>query len=206
MALAPTPAALLRLSVGNGSPATLPDLTAEAVRAPGAMREEALQYGPLHGIDALRDGQLRLLAEDGVRTAPDAIIVVDGGKQALEFVARAHLSPGDLVALTVPTVLTAIGIFRREGATFLPPNRGGRPRRRACRRADGRRLRGARATRPAHPHVSRNASTDSARKSGSASVSFACGQSHHAVASRRSATGSGNRRRIGRDGTPPTMV
>jgi DNA-binding transcriptional MocR family regulator len=51
---------------------------------------------------------------------------VDGGKQALERVARAHLSPGDLVALTVPTVLTAIGILRREGATLLPPNRSGR--------------------------------------------------------------------------------
>jgi 2-aminoadipate transaminase len=120
VALAPTPAGLLKLSVGNGSPATLPDLTAEAVRALGAMREEALQYGPLYGIDALRDGLVRLLAEDGVRTARDGIIVVNGGKQALELVARALLAPGDLVALTAPTFLTAISIFRREGATFLP--------------------------------------------------------------------------------------
>ncbi len=120
VALAPAPAGLLKLSVGNGSPATLPDLTAEAVRALGAMREETLQYGPLHGLDALRDGLVALLAEDGVRTVRDAIVVVNGGKQALELVARALLSPGDLVALTAPTFLTAIAIFRREGAVFLP--------------------------------------------------------------------------------------
>jgi 2-aminoadipate transaminase len=120
VALAPAPSGLLKLSVGNGSPATLPDLTAEAVRALGALREEALQYGPLYGLDALRDGLVRLLAEDGIKTERDAIIVVNGGKQALELVARALLAPGDLVALTAPTFLTAIAIFGREGATFLP--------------------------------------------------------------------------------------
>lgn len=109
----------LKLSAGNGCPQTLPDLSAEAELAAGAYKHETLQYGPLFGLDALRDGIASFLAADGVAAQRDNIIIVNGGKQALELVGRAFLEPGDAVVVTAPTFLTAISIFAFEGANFI---------------------------------------------------------------------------------------
>ena len=119
VALVRSSANTLRLSAGSGCPQTLPDLSAEAELASRKYKDETLQYGPLFGLDALRDGLAAFLAEDGIVAQRDNIIVVNGGKQALELIGRAFLDRGDVVVVTAPTFLTTISIFAFEGASFI---------------------------------------------------------------------------------------
>lgn len=119
ISLAPARSDALKLSVGNGAPATLPDLTEETHLALTQYRQETLQYGPLYGLDALRDGLAHFLAGDGVAATRENIIVVNGGKQALELIGRALIDPGDAVIVTAPTFITTLTLFAGEGATFI---------------------------------------------------------------------------------------
>lgn len=119
VALAPARRDAIRLSAGNLYPPVLPDLSEEAAEALGEQRGETLQYGPLFGLDALRDGLVAFLADDGLAATRDNILVVNGGKQALELIGRVLIEPGDAVVVTAPTFLTAISIFGFEGARFI---------------------------------------------------------------------------------------
>jgi len=108
----------IQLGGGYGFPDEFPDIVTEAMAAAEA-REEGLQYGPLYGLDDLRDEIVRYLSEDGIAAARDNILVVNGAKQGLDLACRLFLDKGDTVIVAAPTYLTAASILRAAEATFL---------------------------------------------------------------------------------------
>lgn len=76
-------------------------------------------YLPL-GLPALREAVARHLTQQGLRTAPEQVLVTSGAQQAISLCAALFLQPGDAVALENPTYLTAIDIFTTCGARLLP--------------------------------------------------------------------------------------
>lgn len=108
----------IQLGGGYGFPDTLPDIVAEAVAAAEA-KAETLQYGPLYGLDDLRDTIVAYLAQDGIVAARENILVVNGAKHGLDLACRVFLEPGDTVIVAAPTYLTAVHILKDAEASFL---------------------------------------------------------------------------------------
>lgn len=104
---------------GHAFPGILPDLSAESMRALGAFRGEALQYGTRPGLPELRAWISAYMKEDGATVAADEIIVVNGAKHGIDLVCSALLEPGDAIVVTAPTYYTAIPIFRSHRVQFI---------------------------------------------------------------------------------------
>lgn len=109
------------ISLGSGAayPPLLPEVVAEAVEAVGPLREEAMQYGPLMGLDDLREEICRYVSEDGIRAQPGNVLVTYGAKSAFDLACRVFLEPGDRVIVTRPTYMTAIHIMRTHNVRFV---------------------------------------------------------------------------------------
>jgi 2-aminoadipate transaminase len=124
---APAPAGSIAFDSGHASPLVLPDLTRESHLALTQHRAETLQYAPRAGLPELRRWIAEYMQVDGVRVAPESILVTNGAKHALELVCRALLDDGDAVVVTAPTYFSAIPILRSYGATFVevPQDRDG---------------------------------------------------------------------------------
>ena len=90
------------LSVGSAYPPTLPDLSREAAEAAGDHTAQSMQYGPLMGLDDLRDAIAAYVAEDGVSCTRDNVLVTNGAKHATDLAARVFLDPGDRMIVTTP--------------------------------------------------------------------------------------------------------
>ena len=108
----------IQLGGGYGFPEEFPDIVTEAMEA-AADSAEGLQYGPLYGLDDLRDEVVRYLAQDGIAAARDNILIVNGAKQGLDLACRVFLEKGDMVIVAAPTYLTAASILKAAEATFL---------------------------------------------------------------------------------------
>ena len=78
-----------------------------------------LQYCPTEGHLAFRETLTDLAAKRGITTSPANILVLAGSQQGLDLIARALISPGDLVIIGVPSYLGAIQIFRAAGARLV---------------------------------------------------------------------------------------
>jgi 2-aminoadipate transaminase len=117
---------LIQLGGGYGFPEELPDIVTEAMEA-GNAREETLQYGPLYGLDDLRDAIVDYLRDDGIAAARENILVVNGAKHGLDLACRVFLEQGDAVVVAAPSYLTAIAILKAAEATFIsiPQDEGG---------------------------------------------------------------------------------
>jgi DNA-binding transcriptional MocR family regulator len=71
----------------------------------------ALQYSISEGDPELRAWIAEHMREKGVACGPDNILITSGSQQALEFLGRLFISPGDTVAVTAPTYLGALQAF-----------------------------------------------------------------------------------------------
>lgn len=111
------PGAIL-LSSGLAYPPLLPDVAREAADA-AARAGEALQYGPLMGIDDLREAVRQFVAADGVACTPDNVLITYGAKDALDLACRVFIEPGDRIIVTRPTYMTALQIMRAHGAALV---------------------------------------------------------------------------------------
>jgi DNA-binding transcriptional MocR family regulator len=80
----------------------------------------ALQYAPSEGYAPLRDHIAASLAAHGVAGTRDNILITSGAQQALDFVGRLFLSPGDEVLVARPTYLGALQAFNAHGPVFGP--------------------------------------------------------------------------------------
>lgn len=109
----------ISLNSGAAYPPCLPDVVREAVEAFGPLREEAMQYAPLMGIDDLREEICRYVAEDGIKAGPDNVLITYGSKSAFDLACRVFVEPGDRIIVTRPTYMTAIHIMRTHGVAFL---------------------------------------------------------------------------------------
>lgn len=109
----------ISLASGAAYPPLLPDVVREAAEAVGPRREEAMQYGPLMGLDDLREEICRFVAGDGVQAKPENVLVTYGAKNALDLACRVFVEPGDRVIVTRPSYMTAIHIMRTHNVQFV---------------------------------------------------------------------------------------
>lgn len=109
----------IALNSGAAYPPCLPDVVREASEAVGPLREEAMQYAPLMGLDDMREEICNFVAEDGVKCKPENVLVTYGSKSALDLACRVFIEPGDRIIVTRPTYMTAIHIMRTHNVQFL---------------------------------------------------------------------------------------
>ena len=97
-------------------------LTDEATAA------SCLQYSPSEGYLPLRRWLVGHMAELGVPCDEDNIVITCGSQQALEFLGRLLLSPGDTALVTAPTYLGALQAFSAYEPRYdeLRPEQGNR--------------------------------------------------------------------------------
>lgn len=112
---------IISFAGGLPSPATFPkeevaDLVRDVVLADG---EWALQYGPTEGDPRLKDEIVKILADDGVTTLPENIIVTSASQQALDLIAKVFLNRKNTVIVGRPSYVGAIGAFKSYAANFV---------------------------------------------------------------------------------------
>jgi GntR family transcriptional regulator/MocR family aminotransferase len=83
-----------------------------------ALPAAANAHEPL-GYRPLREQIARALVARGISCAADEVVITSGAQQALDFVARVMLEPGDAVALEQPGYFGASICFRRAGAELF---------------------------------------------------------------------------------------
>ncbi len=76
-----------------------------------AMAAAALQYSASEGYGPLKQDIVGLMARLGVAATPDNIIITAGSQQALDFMGKMLLSPGDTALVPAPTFLGALQAF-----------------------------------------------------------------------------------------------
>ncbi len=112
------------ISLGAGTPA--PDLfpIAEYREAVTQTLEtwgaEMFRYGEVAGWLPLRRELAAWMAQAGVHTTADQIVVLHGSQQGLDMLTRVLVEPGDAVVVESPTYLGALQTFRGAGARLLP--------------------------------------------------------------------------------------
>jgi DNA-binding transcriptional MocR family regulator len=88
----------------------------------------ALQYSVSEGYLPLRQWLAQHMAGLGVSCTPDNIIVTSGSQQALDYLGKLFLSPGDTALVTRPTYLGALQAFSAYEPRYdeLAPDGGNR--------------------------------------------------------------------------------
>lgn len=109
---------LIELGGGFDFPDALPDIVSEA-KAAAELKRETLQYGPLYGLNDLRDAIAENLRQDGIATTRENILVVNGAKHGLDLTCRIFLEPEDPVIVGAPTYLMAAKILKHAEARFV---------------------------------------------------------------------------------------
>jgi DNA-binding transcriptional MocR family regulator len=106
---------IISFAGGIPDPALFPVAEARAayaaVLADAAMAGSGLQYSVSEGYLPLRQWIVRHMGDLGVACAEDNIVVTSGSQQALDFLGRLLLSPGDTALVTAPTYLGALQAF-----------------------------------------------------------------------------------------------
>lgn len=72
---------------------------------------KALQYGGSDGRVQMRETVCRILEVQGVHAQPHEIILTNGSQQALDFLGRTFVNPGDTVIAEGPSYLGALQAF-----------------------------------------------------------------------------------------------
>ncbi|MFJ6654763.1 PLP-dependent aminotransferase family protein [Streptomyces sp. NPDC091377] len=83
------------------------------------MPERALQYATTEGEPALRTALAGRIADRGLPTAPDDILVTTGSQQGLSLLTTALIEPGDTVLVENPCYLAALQAFGFAGARIV---------------------------------------------------------------------------------------
>lgn len=109
----------IMLAAGSAYPPILPDVSLEATAAASELTAEAMQYGPLMGLDDLREAVAAYVAADGVVCGPENVLIANGAKHATDLVCRVFTEPGDRIVVTAPTYMTTLQGFRNHGLNFL---------------------------------------------------------------------------------------
>ncbi|PWC40877.1 PLP-dependent aminotransferase family protein [Azospirillum sp. TSO22-1] len=71
----------------------------------------ALQYTISEGHTPLREWICNYMGKHGVTAGLDEVLVTSGSQQALDFIGKLLIGPGDLVVVTAPTYLGALQAF-----------------------------------------------------------------------------------------------
>jgi len=85
------------------------DAFADALNGP--MASVGLQYSTSEGHKPLRVWLAAQMQEIGIPATPDNILITSGSQQALDYLGKLFLSPGDTALVGWPTYLGALGAF-----------------------------------------------------------------------------------------------
>jgi 2-aminoadipate transaminase len=103
------------ISLAGGLPdtSTFPPDTFAAVaqRIAAESCAKALQYGPTEGLDETKACIAEVMAAEGMRVAPEDLIVTTGGQQVIDLVTKTLIDPGDIVIAEGPTYPGAVPVF-----------------------------------------------------------------------------------------------
>ena len=106
------------ISFGGGAPASdalpveeLREIASEILTR-SSRGVEALQYGPVQGVQQLRRIVAeRLLAPKGVQADEDDILIVNGGLETMNLLCQVYINPGDVILCESPTFVHCVEIF-----------------------------------------------------------------------------------------------
>lgn len=90
----------------------------KAVLEEPEIRLRALQYSVSEGYPPLKQWIAGYMAGLGVPCGPEHILITNGSQQALDFLGRLFLSPGDKALVTAPTYLGALQAFDAYEASY----------------------------------------------------------------------------------------
>lgn len=107
----PDPALFPRAEIAQAAQNILSDPARAAI---------ALQYAPSEGYAPLRRLIAGQMTERGVVCSPDNILITSGSQQALDFIGRLFLAPGDTVLVARPTYLGALQAFSAHQPNYEP--------------------------------------------------------------------------------------
>ncbi len=103
------------ISLAGGLPdtSTFPPDTFAAVaqRIAAESCAKALQYGPTEGLVETKACIAQVMAAEGMRVAPEDMIVTTGGQQVIDLVTKTLIDPGDVVIAEGPTYPGAVPVF-----------------------------------------------------------------------------------------------
>jgi DNA-binding transcriptional MocR family regulator len=106
---------IISFAGGIPDPALFPAAAASAaytdILATPATAASALQYSVSEGYAPLRHAIAGIMANLGVPATPDNIIITAGSQQALDFLGKLLLSPGDTALVETPSYLGALQAF-----------------------------------------------------------------------------------------------
>ncbi|HEV2529316.1 MAG TPA: PLP-dependent aminotransferase family protein [Thermomicrobiales bacterium] len=109
----------ISLSSGAPSESLIPvDRLAEAARQAWAEPNQ-WGYAGVGGYYPLREWLAHWLADRGVATDPEQIVLTTGSQQGIDLAARVFLDPGDTVIVEGPTYIGALQVFDACDATYL---------------------------------------------------------------------------------------
>src|SRR5690606_11143487 len=109
----PTRPEVVSLAGGMPSLAGLPmEIVAQVTdRLPHARGAAAPQSRLRPGSPALREQITTVMAEEGITSHRDDVVVTTGSQQALDLVTRIFVVPGDVVVAEAPSYVGALGVF-----------------------------------------------------------------------------------------------
>jgi len=103
------------ISLAGGLPdtSTFPRETFDALMGDIGRRElaRALQYGPTEGIGEVQACITEVMAAEGMRVAPEDVLVTTGGQQVIDLVCKTLIDPGDVIIAEAPTYPGAVPVF-----------------------------------------------------------------------------------------------
>ena len=123
---------IISFAGGIPDPALFPARQAQAayaaVLSDAALARSALQYSVSEGYLPLRQWIVRHMGSLGIACDEDNVVITSGSQQALEFLGRLLLSPGDTALVEAPTYLGALQAFSAYEPRYdeLAPERGNR--------------------------------------------------------------------------------
>jgi DNA-binding transcriptional MocR family regulator len=106
---------IIQLGGGLPDPVLFPrERIAEAsarILADPTLARTALQYAPSEGHPPLKEWLAGYMASIGAPCRPDNILVTNGSQQGLDFIGKLLISPGDTVAVELPSFIGALRAF-----------------------------------------------------------------------------------------------
>jgi 2-aminoadipate transaminase len=111
------------ISLAGGLPSPDMFLRAEMQKATRQCFERdidrIMQYSPIRGEAELIEAVIAFLKRDGIRVAPDNIMITTSGQQGLDLAGRLFLDPGDAVVVERPTFAGALAAFQMQRPIYL---------------------------------------------------------------------------------------
>ena len=111
---------IINIAGGLPEPSIYPaaELAEFASRAVSQFSSDALNYGPIEGLPALRDQIASRFSVKGLQFSRDNVLITTGGMQGLDLIGKALLNDGALIAAQSPAYLGALDAWRPRRPSY----------------------------------------------------------------------------------------